>query len=81
MLKLPRKLQQIYTFEENGIWYVANFQTGQLIQIDSVTAAVLELCSTDNNSSILEKLGTKYSESQILESLRALGGDLGVPII
>ena len=76
MLKLPRKLQQIFTFEEDGIWYVANLQTGQIIQIDSVTAAVLELGSTDNNSSILKKLGDKYSESQILESLRTLGGDL-----
>ena len=76
MIRFPRTLQQIHTFEKDGIWYIANLQTGDVLQIDSVTADILALCSTHNNASILEKLGVKYSEGQILESLKALSSDI-----
>ncbi len=76
MIRFPRTLQQIHTFEKDGIWYVANLQTGDVLQIDSVTADILALCSTHNNASILEKLGHKYSEGQILESLKALDDNI-----
>ena len=76
MIRFPRNLQQIYTFEKEDIWYVANLQTGDVLQIDTITADILALCSTDSNAIILEKLGDKYSEGQILESLKALSGDV-----
>ena len=68
MIRFPRTLQQIHTFEKDGIWYVANLQTGDVLQIDSVTADILALCSTYDNAGILEKLKDKYSEGQILTS-------------
>ena len=76
MIRFPRTLQQIHTFEKGGVWYVANLQTGDVLQIDPVTADILALCGTCNNAGILEKLGNKYSKGQILESLKTLGGDL-----
>ena len=76
MIRLPRTLQQIHTFEKDGVWYVANRQTGEVLQIDGITADILELCSSDNNAGIVEKLENKYSEAQILESLKALSGDI-----
>ena len=72
MIKLPRKLQPIHTFEKNGIWYVVHLQVGEVLTIDSVTADILALCGTNNNAGILEKLGGRYSEGQVLESLKAL---------
>lgn len=72
MIRFPRTLQQIHIFEKDDVWYVANLQTGDVLQIDSVTADILALCSTHSNASILEKLEHKYSEGQILESLKAL---------
>ncbi len=76
MIRFPRTLQQIHTFEKDDVWYVANLQTGDVLQIDSLTADILALCSTHNNVSILEKLGHKYSEGQILESLKALDNNI-----
>ena len=76
MIRLPRTLQQIHTFEKDGDWYIVNLQTGDVLQIASVTADILALCSTDDNASILEKLRNKYSEGQILESLKTLSGDI-----
>ncbi len=76
MIRLPRTLQQIHTFEKDGVWYVASHQTGEVLQIDSITADILALCSTDNNAGIVDKLRDKYSEGQILESLKTLSGDI-----
>ena len=76
MIRLPRTLQQTHIFEKGGAWYITNLQTGDVLQIDSVTADILALCSTDDNAGILEKLENKYSEAQILESLKALSGDI-----
>ncbi|MDE0553354.1 MAG: glycosyltransferase family 4 protein [Candidatus Poribacteria bacterium] len=76
MIRFPRTLQQIHTFEKDGVWYVANLQTGDVLQIDSLTADILALCSTHDNAGILKKLGHKYSEGQILESLKALGDNI-----
>lgn len=76
MIIFPRTLQQIHKFEKDGVWYVANLQTGDVLEIDAITADILTLCSTSDNAGILEKLGSKYSEGQILESLRALHGDI-----
>ena len=76
MIRFPRTLQQTHIFQKDGIWYVANLQTGDVLQIDSVTADILALCSTHNNASILEKLRHKYSEGQILESLKALDDNI-----
>ena len=76
MIRFPRKLQQIYTFENDDIWYVANLQTGELFEIDAITAEILEVCGTYDNTSILEELNNRYSEEHILESLNALSGDL-----
>ena len=76
MIRLPRTLQQIHTFEKDDVWYVANLRTGDVLEIDAITADILALCSTDDNAGILEKLGDKYSDGQILESLKALSGDI-----
>lgn len=76
MIRFPRTPQQIHTFEKDGVWYVANLQTGEVLQIDALTADILALCTKDDNTSILEKLGDKYSEGQILESLKVLSGDI-----
>lgn len=76
MIRLPRILQQIHTFEKDGVWYVANCQTGLVLQIDGITADILELCSTHDNASIVEKLENTYSEARILESLKVLSGDM-----
>ena len=71
MIRFPRTLQQIHIFEKDGVWYVAHLQAGDVLQIDSITADILALCSTEDNVGILEKLGDKYAEGQILESLSA----------
>ncbi|MCY3723414.1 MAG: glycosyltransferase family 4 protein [Candidatus Poribacteria bacterium] len=76
MIKLPRTLQQIYTFEKDDVWYVANLQTGEVLQIDAITTDILALCSTNDNTSMVEKLGNKYSEGQILGGLKGLSGDI-----
>ncbi|MDE0013985.1 MAG: hypothetical protein OXU36_22780 [Candidatus Poribacteria bacterium] len=76
MIRLPRTLQQIHTFEKDDVWYVANLRTGDVLEIDAITADILALCSTDDNAGILEKLGDKYSEGQILESLKTLSSDI-----
>lgn len=76
MIRFPRTLQQIHIFEKDDVWYVAHLRTGDVLEIDAITADILALCSTDNNASILEKLGDRYSGGQILESLKALSGDI-----
>ena len=76
MIRFPRTLQQIHKFEKDGVWYIANLQTGDVLQTDSLTSDILSLCSTYDNAGILKKLGNKYSEGQILESLKALGGEI-----
>lgn len=77
MIRFPRTLQKrIHKFEKDGIWYVANLQTGELFQIDGITAEILELCSTAENASILEELGNRYPEGEIFKSLNGFSGDL-----
>ena len=76
MIRFPRTLQQIYTFENDGIWYVANLQEGELLEIDAITAEILEVCGTHDNTGILKELNNRYSEEQILESMNALNGDI-----
>lgn len=76
MIQLPRTLQPIHTFEKDRIWYVANLHTGEILQIDSLTADILGLCSTCDNAGVLERLGDRYSAAQILEGLKALSGDI-----
>lgn len=77
MIRFPRILQQqIHKFKKDGIWYVANLQAGELFQIDAITAEILEVCGTSDNADILEKLGNRYPEGEIFESLNTLGGDI-----
>lgn len=72
MIKLPRKLQPIHTFEKDGVWYVVHLEIGEVLTIDSLTADILLLCDRNNNAGILEELGERYSEGEILEGLKAL---------
>ena len=76
MIRFPRKLQQIHRFEKDGVWYVANPQVGEVLQITPLVAEILELCRTSDNAGILEKLGNRHSEGQILEGLKTLEGDI-----
>ena len=76
MIKLPRNLQQIHIFQENGAWYAANLQIGEVIQIDALIADILALCRTNDNTGILKRLGDKYTEGEILEALKTLGSDV-----
>lgn len=75
MIKFPRVLQQIHTFQKEDVWYVANIKMGKVLQVDALTIDILSLCTTCDNAKILEKLGDKYTEGQILESLKALSGE------
>ena len=77
MIKLPRNLQEIHIFEENKVWYVANLQMGEVIQIDRLTADILALCRTNDNAGVLKGLGDKYTEGEILEGLKTLSDDIG----
>ena len=77
MIKLPRNLQQIHIFEEDGVWYVANFQMGEVIQIDTLTVDILALCRTHDNAGVLKKLANKYTEGEIFKGLKNLSGDVG----
>ena len=77
MIRLPRNLQQIHIFEENSVWYVANLQMGEVIQIDTLIADILALCRTNDNAGVLKRLGDKYTEGEILESLKTLDSDMG----
>ena len=77
MIKLPRSLQQIHIFEEDNVWYVANLQMGEVIQIDTLTADILVLCRTNDNAGVLKKLADKYTEGEILEGLKILDSDVG----
>lgn len=77
MIQLPRSLQQIHIFEEDSTWYVANFQMGEVIQIDTLTVDILALCETNDNAGVLKKLAVKYTEGEILEGLKTLSGDVG----
>ena len=72
MIRFPRILQHIHTFEKDDVLYVANLHVGEVLQIDPLTAEILKLCGTNNNASLLEKLGDRYTEGQILENLKAL---------
>ncbi len=72
MIGFPRTLQPIHIFEKDDVWYVTNLQVGEVLQIDVLTAEILELCSTEDNASILKKLEDRYSEWQILERLKDL---------
>lgn len=76
MIKLPRNLQQIHIFQENGAWYVANLQMGEVIQIDALIADILALCGTNDNTRVLKKLEDKYTEGEILKGLEILGSDV-----
>lgn len=77
MIRFPKVFQQhIHRFQKDGIWYVANPELGEILQIDPLTAEILKLCTTSDNAGILEKLGDRYSEGQILQSLKALSGDI-----
>ena len=76
MIKLPRNLQQIHIFQENGAWYAANLQIGEVIQIDALIADILALCRTNDNTGILKRLGDKYTEGEILKGLETLGSDV-----
>ena len=77
MIKLPRNLQQIHIFEEDSVWYVANLQMGEVIQISALTVDILDLCETNDNAGVLKKLVDKYTEDEIFESLKILDSDVG----
>jgi len=76
MIQLPKNLQPIHTFEEAGVWYVAHLQSGDVLKIDPLTAEILTLCSTTDSAGIVKKLADKYTEGEILESLKNLSGDM-----
>ena len=76
MIRFPKTLQQIHIFKEKGVMYVANLQTGDVLQINILIADILELCDTCDNISIVEKLKGKYSERDILEGLISLEGEI-----
>lgn len=77
MIQLPRNLQQVHIFEEDGISYVANLQSGEVIQIDPLTADILTLCETNDNTGVLKILSDRYPEGEILEGLKTLSGNIG----
>lgn len=76
MIKLPRNLQQIHIFQEDGVWYVANLQMGEVIQIDPIIADILTLCPTNDNAGVIKNLKDKHTENDICEALETLSGDV-----
>ena len=77
MIKLPRNLQQIHIFQEDSVWYVANLQMGEVIQIDPIIADILALCPTNDNAGVIKNLKDKHTENDICEALETLSGDVG----
>ena len=77
MIQLPRSLQKIHIFQEDGVWYVANLQIGEVIQIDPIIADILTLCPTYDNAGIIKNLKDKHTENDICQALKTLSGDVG----
>ena len=77
MIKLPSNHQQIHTFENDGVSYVANLEKGEVIEIDALSSDILTLSKTNDQAAVLKSLSNKYAEVEILEALKTLRNDVG----
>lgn len=69
MLKFPCNTHQLYQFESSGQRYIADIDSGYVLAVDEVLYDVLQYCSFQNISEIVETLKDKYAEETIFNSL------------
>ena len=68
MFDFPKTLHQLHLFEEEGIFYAADIEKAQVVELSAVMVDVLRLAETQTNHGIQQRLKTVYSEDDIFEA-------------
>lgn len=73
MMEFPRNLHNLHHFKRNDARFVADLDTGVVLQVNEVICDVLNACGTSETDAILETLADKHgSRSEVLEALAFL---------
>ena len=68
MFNFPRTLHRLYVFEEDAVFYAADLEKAQVIEISAVMVDILKLAAGQTSEEIVQALYTSYSEDEILEA-------------
>ena len=68
MFNFPRTLHRLYIFEEDAVFYAADLEKAQVIEISAVMVDILRLAEAQTNEEIVQTLQPSYSEAEILEA-------------
>ena len=68
MFNFPRTLHRLYVFEEDAVFYAADLEKAQVIEISAVMVDILKLAEARRSEEIVQTLQPSYSEDEILEA-------------
>ncbi|RKY05381.1 hypothetical protein DRP77_01155 [Candidatus Poribacteria bacterium] len=68
----PKKLHDIYKFEIDDRLFVADLDRCEVLEIDKLVWDILDICDSLDAEQIIETLGDRYTEDEIMEALQSL---------
>ncbi len=72
MLQLPKTLHNVHKFRHGDRMYVTDVVQCKVLEIDAITWDILELCTSFTSDEIIDKLGGKYSQEEVIAALESL---------
>lgn len=70
MFDFPKTLHPFYLFEEEGIFYAADLEKVNVIELSAVMVEILDLAETQTSAMIVERLKGSYTEDDIFEAFQ-----------
>ena len=68
MSDFPKTLHQFYLFEEDSIFYAADLEKANVVELSAMMVEVLNLAETHTSEMIVQILKTSYAEEDIFEA-------------
>ena len=68
MFDFPRVLHQLYLFEEDSVFYVADLEKASIVELTAVMFDILKLAEVQTSEGIVQVLKSTYAEDEIYEA-------------
>lgn len=72
MLVCPKPTTHLHKFRQGARMYVANLSQCVVLEINSITWDILDICASFSSEEIIERLGKKYDCDLVIEALDSL---------
>ena len=70
LFDFPRTLHQLYLFEEDAVFYAADLEKGNIVELSGVMFDILKLAEVQTSDEIVQTLKTAYAEDKIYEAFQ-----------